>query len=97
MDRLLAEARRTYASPRTLLTDIQSHRNCATLAEHYFSSDKDGFEKLGLLLGETDTYRLGALRLPDDREQLDRMVDICSRFALPGWGLLERALAKDGC
>ena len=96
VDRLLAEARRTYASPRTLLADIQTHRNCATLAEHCFSSGKDGFEKLGLLLGETDTYRLGALRLPDDREQLDRMVDICSRFALPGWGLLERALAKDG-
>lgn len=96
VDRLLAEARRTYASPRTLLTDIQSHRNCATLQEHCFSSGKDGFEKLGLLLGETDTYRLGALRLPDDREQLDRMVDICSRFALPGWGLLARALAKDG-
>ena len=31
VDRLLAEARRTYASPRTLLADIQTHRNCATL------------------------------------------------------------------
>lgn len=96
VNRLLAQTRGAYSSPSNLLIDIQSHSNFSFLKQHCFASNKQGFEKLALLLGETAGYRIGSLRLPDNRDQLDKMVSVCCHFPsglrLPGWELLAKSL-----
>lgn len=98
VNRLLAQARGAYSSPGNLLSDIQSHANFPLLEQHCFASYKQGFEKLALLLGETTSYRIGSLRLPDSRDQLDKVVSVCRYFptdlCLSGWELLSKSLHR---
>ena len=96
VDRVLVHARGAFSSPDNLHPDIQGHPHFAILKQYCFASERQGFEKLALLLGETSDYRLGTLALPDDQVDLVRIVKACIRFPislrLPGWGLLDKAL-----
>lgn len=93
-DRLLALTRGAYTSPQNLHRDIQAHPSFPLLAEHCFSTQKEGIEKLALLLGETEEYHIGKVRI--DAAEIERAASVCARFplefGLPGWRLLANVI-----
>jgi hypothetical protein len=96
VDRLLAIARDAFWSPGKLHADLQQHPSFTLLKEHSFARDREGFEKLALLLGETNEYHVGKVVCSED--YFDRIVQTCARLPvqlrLQGWVLL--ACALDG-
>jgi len=93
VDRLLVKARGAYWSPGKLHADIQEHPSFNNLAS-CFASDRDGFAILGQLLGETEEYHVGLVKIPDD--DFTKIVKSCTRLPanlhMPGWTLLASAL-----
>lgn len=98
VNRLLVHARSSFYSPEDLLSGIRKHPHFSFLQRHCFAIDKNGFEKLALLLGETPEYRLGCLILPGNQDELNEIIQICVRFSINlqmhGWILLDKALKE---
>lgn len=94
IDRLLVFARGAFWSPSRLHPDVQQHPAFTYLKEHSFATGREGFEKLELLLDETEEYHVG--RVTYGEEDFDSIVLIYAhlprQFHLPGWGLLVSAL-----
>jgi len=94
VDRLLTAARGSFWSPGKLFGDLQQHKLFTLLKEKSFATGREGFEKLALLLGETNEYHVGKLVYHD--ADFDRIVQIYSRLpvhlSLPGWALFSRAM-----
>jgi hypothetical protein len=94
VDRLIAVARGAFWSPGKLLKELCDHEAFDILKEFSFSSGKEGFEKLALLLGETCEYHVGEIRVT--HENFLQIVTTCARFPhdfhMPGWNLLAKAL-----
>jgi hypothetical protein len=94
VDRLLTVARGAFWSPTHLHADVQNHPSFTYLKQHSFAVDKEGFEKLELLLDETRDYHVG--RVTYREENFEILVQIYAhlpvQFHLPGWSLLASAL-----
>ncbi|MES9887334.1 MAG: hypothetical protein ABW140_11015 [Candidatus Sedimenticola sp. 6PFRAG1] len=89
LERILGQAPDTFTTHTRVAEEFKEHSFYSDIRDLYFATNKEGLERLALVVADIKAYRLGRITI-ENAEELHETAQLLATYEHPGWRLIAK-------